>query len=268
VKTIHTISPLEKVLQSSGSKPMVFLCDDINYYACKYGKPNNLFNEYLAGAFCKTFNIPIPEFCFVNVLEEHLPKEISKTDFKYACFGSFYLEGALDINDSYITWGNNIIDKIINKNDLLKIGLFDLWLGNEDRNHNNTNLLLNPIHGGYELTAIDHVAIFNTNLLFKTDLLVELTEDESILNTDLVNQFFKRGVKFNETLESIEKDFYICTSYCLKSLSKILAETPNDWKINIEEKEKIIRKSLFSKEWLQSTTKQFRLLLEKRLHKN
>lgn len=157
MKRLNTISTFEKKLKSRGSSPIVYLCEDINYYACKYGKPNNLFNEYLAASFCKIWEIPVPDFSFVNVADEHIPQGHPKSDFSYPCFGSFYLEHAMEVSDFLNTWeGKNYeIDKIFNKTDLLKIGLFDLWLSNEDRNHNNANLLINPTSDGYQIVAID-----------------------------------------------------------------------------------------------------------------
>ncbi len=267
MKSINVISPFEKKLKSSGSAPIVFMCDDINYYACKYGKPNDLFNEYLGASFCKIWEIPVPDFSFVNVEQEYVPSGIPKANFAYPCFGSFYLEHAMDVNDFLHTWEGNYyeIDKIFNKVDLLKIGLFDLWLSNEDRNHNNANLLINPTIDGYQLVAIDHVTIFNTSTL--NHGLVQLSENESILNTKLCNILIKRGAKLNQTLLELEENFYLCVKECSKKFAKILNEVPNEWNIDIVEREKLIRKNLFDDTWTNQTVSHFRTILESSLDK-
>lgn len=244
------------------------MCNDLNYYACKYGKPNNLFNEYLAASFCKIWGIPVPDFSFVKVEDGHIPEGYPKADFSYPCFGSFYLEYALDANEFLNTWKgkNNEIEKIFNKADLLKIGLFDLWLSNEDRNHNNHNLLINPTVEGYQIVAIDHVTIFNTNSLnYKLE---QLTENESIIDTVFCNMLFKRGVKLNEMLTELEENFYLCVKECSEKFTKILKEVPNEWNIDVVEREKRIRESLFDEVWSRQTMSYFRTVLESSLDKN
>jgi hypothetical protein len=268
LKHLNTISTFEKKLTTKGSSPIVFWCDDFNYYACKYGKPNNLFNEYLAASFCKIWDIPVPDFSFVTVKEEHIPVGHPKADFSYPCFGSYYLEHALDAGEFLNTWeGKNYdLDKIFNKSDLLKIGLFDLWLSNEDRNHNNNNLLINPIPEGFQIVAIDHVTIFNTNSLnYKLE---QLTENDSIMKTKFCNLLFKRGIKLTETLEELEENFYLCIKECSKKFTKILSEVPNEWKIDVVEREKLIRKNLFDDAWTRQTISYFRAVLESSLDKN
>lgn len=267
MKQVKTISTFEKKLATKGSSPIVFWCDDFHYYACKYGKPNHLFNEYLAASFCKIWKIPVPDFALVTVKEEHIPEGYAKADFSYPCFGSYYLEHAWDSGEFLNTWeGKNYdLEKISNPIDLLKIALFDLWLSNEDRNHNNNNLLINPHDEGFEIVAIDHVTIFNTNSLnFKLE---QLTENESIMNTKLCNMLFKRGVKLTETLKDLEKNFYLCTKGCSKNFSKILNEMPREWGIDFAEREKLISENLFADTWIKETMSYFRTVLESSLDK-
>lgn len=171
----------------------------------------------------------------------------------------------MDAGEFLNTWeGKNYeLDKIINKSDLLKIGLFDIWLSNEDRNHNNYNLLINPTQEGYQIVAIDHVTIFNTNSL--NYRLEQITEDESIMNTKFCNLMFKRGPKLTETLSGLEENFYLCTKECAKNFSKILSEIPIGWRIDISEREKLIRKNLFDDAWTKKTISYFRTVIENSL---
>jgi hypothetical protein len=267
LKTLYSISAIEKVLNSSGSKPVVVWCNDINYYVCKYGKVNDLLNEYLGASFCRIWNIPVPDFYFVKVKPEHIPDGFSKRQFDTTCYGCLYLEYAKDVNEYLTTWKTSSyeLNKITNKDDLLKIGLFDLWLSNEDRNHNNANLLINPTKTGYSIVAIDHVNIFNTSSLRHG--IYQLNEFESIISTDYVKLLFKRGDKLNDLTNSLEKFFYVCVRKCLKNLKVILSKVPQDWNIDVVNIEALLRNQLFSEEWKKQTIQSFRLFLEKQLLK-
>ena len=44
--------------------------------------------------------------------------------------------------------------RFANKNDVLKIALFDYWISNEDRNHNNYNLMLKMVKEEYPLWQV------------------------------------------------------------------------------------------------------------------
>ena len=267
LKTLHSISAIEKELTSSGSRPVVVWCNDLNYYACKYGRANDLFNEYIGASFCKIWGIPVPEFIFVNVKPEHIPTGLQKKSFEIPCYGCFYLEYAKDVNEYLTTWKTSgyELSKITNKEDLLKIGLFDIWLSNEDRNHNNANLLINPTDQGYKIVAIDHVNIFNTSSLKHG--IYQINEFESIISTDYVKLLFKRGEKLNDLTNNLEKIFYVCVKKCKKKLDAILADVPPDWNIDIENTAILIKNQLFSEEWIKQTIHSFRLFLETQLLK-
>ncbi len=228
---------------------------------------NDLLNEYLGASFCKIWGIPVPDFYFVTIKPEHVPQGFSKKLFSNTCYGCLYLEYAKDVNEYLTTWKSNSyeLNKISNKDDLLKIGLFDLWLSNEDRNHNNANLLINPTETGYKIVAIDHVNIFNTSSLKHG--IYQLNEFESIISTDYVKLLFKRGDKLNDLADSLEKIFYVCVNKCLKNLNSILSKIPPDWNIDIESTEMVLRNQLFNKQWKEQTILSFRLFLEKQLLK-
>lgn len=246
--------------------PAVVECDDLKDYVCKYGKVYDLLNEYLAYSFAENWNIPTPPFCFVNVKENHVPRNVSKNYFVYTCFATEYLEQAKDINDYLLTWKDspNLIKQISNKPDFLLIGLFDLWLCNEDRNHNNSNLLLNPVENSYIITAIDHVNIFNTNSLFEgfnnKNRLTELTDNESIINSNYTKMFFKQKDLTKELIEELIEKFYICVENCRQSFKSIVKNVPKDWNIE-EDRYELIASQIFNADWTQQTEQTFRLIL-------
>lgn len=86
--------------------------------------------------------------------------------------------------------------------------LFDLWVANEDRNHNNYNLLLNPTESGYCLMPIDHERCFNGSRTNIDRPLVLLTEDQSLVASPLVQLLF-RGIQ--DLKEKLKKSLQVVT---------------------------------------------------------
>lgn len=242
------------------SEPVRVLCEDFKHYICKFGKAHDLFNEFMAFKLGECWKLPTPDCANIIMVNEHIPTGISKARFKNSGFGSEYLPYAQEISKFFHTWENNQYDigRIINKDDFLKIGLFDLWISNEDRNHNNSNLLINPQQDGYYFIAIDHVNIFNTGTLDKG--LVCLGHNESILESDITPILFKNSEKTKTAIKSIEKLFPDYVDTCKSNLQNILGDIPKDWNIDIAEKEKQLQQ-LFNPDWLQEILKNFRLYI-------
>lgn len=264
---LSSISPIDKVLPSAGSSPVVVWADDLEFYVAKYGKPHDLFNELVGAAFARIWEIPVPATALIQVNPDHQPAGFSKKQFELPCYGSHYLQYAKDVNELLTTWQEkpHELNKIQNKEDLLKIGLFDIWVSNEDRNHNNTNLLLNPTDAGFQFVAIDHVNLFNSNSLEHG--VYHINEFESLISTDYVKMLFKRGTRLTALAEFLEEKFYLYTRKCLRDLPKILRQVPPEWKIDVSAKEELIRKQLGARIWLEETVYHFRLFLENQLTK-
>jgi hypothetical protein len=79
------------------------------------------------------------------------------------------------------------------KESFLKIGLFDIWMSNEDRHYENFNLLYNLKEKRY--VPIDHAMCFNSGNLDKAPSLIG--NNESILTSPFVNRFFYRPLQQN-----------------------------------------------------------------------
>lgn len=143
----------------------------------------------------------------------------------------------------------------------MKIALFDIWISNEDRNHNNFNLLLyGSSENLYFFYAIDHVNIFNTSFLDYG--IAEITEDDSIINTDLAKILFGKSRKLTETVNNVIENFYLCTEKCQNNLDEILDLVPDSWNINKEQIRDRIINNLFSKEWKAQCEANFRAFVQ------
>jgi hypothetical protein len=242
------------------SRPLLVYGDDFHHYIAKFGRPYDLLNEMIAAVFCGLWGIRVPSPALFRLLPEHIPERHDKRQFEQLGFGSKYLEHAQELTNLISTWQQNQYDlgRIVNKVDLLRIGLFDLWLANEDRNHNNANLLIQPEHDGFYLVAIDHVNIFNTNSLHLG--VHQLTEEDSILVSPHIPLFFKNDEKLLAAVSALENQFPGAVNECYECLPSLLQEMPAEWGIDIAQ-QKLQMEPIFSADWIAETIRNFRLYI-------
>jgi hypothetical protein len=255
MQLLQTIEEIHKVFDTQGSSPLLVTCEDFRDWVCKYDRfPKYLFNELIASEFAKLWDIKTPETSFIKVKPEHVPNDkfpqLQLIWFEKECFGSLYLENSKEIDHSIVSMfeDKSFRSKISDKTDFLKIALFDIWMANEDRNYNNFNLLLyiSPEKLNF-FYAIDHVNIFNTSFLDYG--IAELTEDDSIIKTDLAKILFGKNKKLTDIVNNLVEKFYLCTENCQNKLDEILDLVPESWNINKEQIRDRIIQNLFSDEW-------------------
>lgn len=264
MKKLKSIQEIHKLYTTSGSSPILVTCDDFNEWVCKYDRQtNNLFNELISSEFAKIWKINTPESALVLVNKEHVPlakyPALHPHLFNKECFGTKLLENSIDVNLSAIPLFKepSFINKIQNKSDFLKIALFDIWLSNEDRHYNNNNLLIHSNSNNFKFFfAIDHVCIFNSSTLHIG--LTELTEDDTIINTDIAALLFKDKKKLTAIVDNLDRILYLCTKVCEEKLDEILELVPLSWGIDIDLMRENIKKNLFSNHWKQSCITTFR----------
>ncbi len=254
MQTLQTIEEIHKVFPTAGSSPLLVTCDDFQDWVCKYDKsPKNLLNELIAKKFADIWSLKTPDVAFIKVKKEHVPTDkfkIAHHLFDKECFGSLYLDPSKEIDLSLIPLFKDQIftDKLGNKNDFLKIALFDIWLANEDRNHNNFNILLYADANKFNFFyAIDHVSIFNSSFLDYG--ITEITEDDSIIKTEIAKILFCNKRDLSQIVDNLVENFYICTAECKNKLDEILDFVPLSWEINKKEVKDKITQNLFVPEW-------------------
>lgn len=268
MKELQTIEEIHKIFDTQGSSPLLVTCDDFNDWVCKYDRfPQYLFNELIASKFAVIFDIKTPETAFIRVKEEHIPREkypqLQLGWFEKICFGSLYLENSKEIDSTAVSMfeEKSMQNKIADKTDFLKIALFDIWIANEDRNHNNFNLLLyaSPTRMNF-FYAIDHVNIFNSSFLAYGA--AEITEDESILKTDLAKILFGKTRNLTKIVDNLVENFYLCTKECENQLDEILNLVPESWNIDRDMIRTRIVENLFTEEWKQQCETNFRQFIQ------
>jgi len=188
---------------------------------------------------------------------------LTPNHFAKECFGSKLIEDSEDVNASLMSSfkDKNYRKKIINKSDLLKIALFDIWLCNDDRNFGNNNLLIKTDNqNNKHFYVIDHTTLFNTSHLERE--LAELTEDDSILNTDMAKLLLSNLKKLTEIVDNLIDSFYLCTKLCEDNLDDILAKTPVSWDIDIPNITERMKVELFTEDWKKRCEINFRTLVQ------
>jgi len=263
---ISSISTINDVY-STGGKPFVILGEDLRSYVCKYvnGTPAyKLFKEYLAANLLRLWDIDTPEDVILQVSPYHIVDSeyshlLNPIDYNIPCFATVSLDNAKDIERYFVSFKNKYHDKnkIVNQANLLKIGLFDLWVANEDRNFNNYNLLLDPEKDNeFRIHAIDHEYIFNSNNLNHD--LYQLTEDESLLTSDVCRAMFRGSRKLKGYSEQFIEEFPTYLEACRNNLGQLMESVPDLWKIDKNSTRHYIENQLFNEQWQRDTIANFR----------
>lgn len=262
MKRLKSIQPILKKYDTQGSSPILVMANDLKQWVCKYRNVNQLFNELLSYQFAKIWQINIPECALIEIdYKKHIEllknkRGLERQFFERECFGSLFLQNAIDVNKT-ILMDKDIVRRIKNKNDLLKIALFDIWLCNEDRTTNNYNLLLQAVKGGYSiLYIIDNTEIFNSSMAYSQSMEL-ITQDDSILNSKLATFIFKNNTETVTEVNALLKEFTVFTKNCQDHLQSILSQVPEKWYINLQSYETKIN-TIFTEDWLKICTHTFR----------
>lgn len=268
---LHSIEPIQKVYQTQ-REPVLVRCNDWRYYVCKHSKNapcDSLFNEFLAARFLAIWGIYSLSPSFITINEEHLPAkfysgQLQPASLKHTLIGFPFIHDQKEVTllESGFKENNLERKRIVNPDELIQIAMFDLWLGNDDRNWNNYNLFLESKTDGYHFIPIDHETIFNGNSLQYEQCIQ--TEQDSLIYTPLFESVVSKSLIRSKLHESVtvRKDFYLCVANCRNELDKILEEIPHDWNISIATKRELIQKNIFSSEWQDEVFRNFLIFLK------
>lgn len=220
------------------TNPYIVELDNKKKYVAKFpGNPEGdraLINEYVCAELAKLFELPIPnyELVTINDIEKFQQKLPNIEMVNGTIFCSERMEKAEPIPDYYI------LTKVKNKEDVLKTLIFDIIIGNDDRNPG--NFLVNFKNQSFVI--IDHSHVFNKGVLWDAKSLEELIDAKIDINNMQKKSFeisilMLNNIDYENTLEKYREKI---KSLREKDIENIINKIPQDWKISAEEKRKLI----------------------------
>jgi hypothetical protein len=158
IPVVNTQLLIEEV-KTDGHSPMYFLCDDGNYYYCKYRTQfkreelDCLVYEIVCQFLLKRLQIPTPDIALAVIEKDSYDRKKLHKNKLYVHPGIICFASKEAANTALVMGIQSIskkteANKFENIYDLLKIAMFDLWVENDDRgkgSKENYNLLLQTI---------------------------------------------------------------------------------------------------------------------------
>ena len=250
VKPIEHITALSfrEEINTSGSSPIKVIGSDYNMYVVKNSKSKNpstdIINELLSHYFLNIWEVPNPEIALIKINPVHLLKEYSDFHkphyYNNEVFASKWINNAID--SSGIFEINNMRDYIQYDNPevIFKIGLFDIWVENDDRRPTNNNLLIGMFEGKQHIIPIDHSFIFGSMNYTSLDPKNFSPIDNDSIFVSSLGASLKRFKKKDKKWRPIDREyFYLCVENCKKEFSNIVANIPPSWGFTEEHNSKL-----------------------------
>lgn len=232
---------LEKVINCMGNgatNPHLVVCSDGKKYVAKFpGNPDGtrvLINEYVCSSIARKLMLPIPRFELADAsnIGKHTDFLTGVDLIPGTAFCSEYLE-KVTIANSY-----DIIFHTSNKNDAIKILIFDIIINNNDRNPGNLLVDLK----NQSLIMIDHSHVFeyealwtagNLDSLKNQPICVKKMNQGSLNNLWQIvnsNDYNLEIIEFSRKVSELKKEYF----------EELVNSIPADWQITNEEKKSLV----------------------------
>lgn len=234
---LKAISLREEIL-TDGNSPIKVIANDYKLYVVKNSKSKNpatdIINEVLCYYLLHLWQLPVAEAAIIDIDPEQLLTEYTNNHRKHyynkPVFASKWIEGALETNQFFEIQGRVELRSFTNPFDLFRIGLFDIWVENDDRKPTNHNLILRPGADGYGIIPIDHSFVFST-LAYKdlNPAMFYPIANENILVSDLAHSLLKFKRERKDEAENDREQFYLCIERCKNSFPQIVSKLPVIW---------------------------------------
>lgn len=172
---MHQATSLQLIeeIQTDGHSPAKFLCDDGKVYYVKY-RSGNSFKQYeinclvfelVCTRLLQELRIPTPELAFITIDGNSISEGQLKINKRYLRdriigLGSREIIGADILTQIEIIKDKREFNTLLNPADLIRIGIFDMWVDNRDRREDNYNILIRELDDKQEFIAIDHAFCF------------------------------------------------------------------------------------------------------------
>ena len=202
-----------------------------------------LFNEYLCYRLAILLDIPMPRsgICVLDASSEIQDNELANANNYGKAFFSEYMPKVTKLLPT-------IISKMKNKEDFVKILLFDHIIFNTDRNPG--NLLVRFCKDDISLKVIDHTHVFINQAIWDATCLRRAIDENDLLskrvledNSYLYEMFFHN---FSVTKEMMEKESLVFKSRISRDIiAELIDLVPDEWKPRKEDLDELINYILY-----------------------
>lgn len=223
----------------TSQNPLLVISEDFKIYYLKTPKSDNpeiyIIKEFICHFLLNCWSLKTPKIAALLVDPKSIAIQLSphhrSNYFSRTCFGSESLDKSFDFNTLLSLSSKYDYNKYKSPDDLLKLGLFDIWIENDDRKPTNPNLLIKDTGIGFDFYAIDHALTFSslefTDL--NPDLALGVSFKDSILYTDLAQNVYNHSTKsISNWFEQINTYFYLSISNSKSYFQKIIDSIPKD----------------------------------------
>jgi hypothetical protein len=262
IEPIQEITAIKilREMGTEGSSPLLVMDSNQNEYYAKttqlVAPRNEIINEIICGYALKCWDICVPEIYLIKIPfelveqfnnEKPISNRYTNNHFHNTLFfGSKKEDNVVDALDFLPGITKPQFKLFHQSQDLLKIGVFDLWVGNKDRKPTNPNLLLKATPVGFDFCAIDHTAAFAyiNNYLDIRDIMLTMDVSFSILGTQLarnVKQYLTQRI-----IRNLNQDILYGMDSFIRNYDTIVENVPNNW--GFSKKAKAHLKTLLSNE--------------------
>ncbi len=214
------------------TEPKFAILDDGKQVVAKLmnGPEGNLvlFNEYLCYRLAILVDIPMPVsgICIFDDTTIIQNPDIADSSNYGKAFYSEYIQKTTKLLPT-------IIEKIKNKNDFIKLILFDHIIFNSDRNAG--NLLVSFYSNDILLKVIDHTHVFVNQSIWDGNCLISAMAENDLLSTKVLEynkylyEMFFHNISI--TKESLENEASLFQKRINKNkIMQFIKDVPNEWK--------------------------------------
>lgn len=273
IRPINIITPLslQNEIHTDGNSPIKVIGSDYNLYAVKNSKNKNpstdIINEMLAHYFLTLWGIKTPDISLMKISSDMLLPEYSNFHrphyYNNEVFCSKWIPNSIDSSEIFQIGNKNDYQKFDNPEILFEIGLFDIWVENDDRKPTNHNLLIHLEDELQSFIPIDHSFIFGSvNYLDLDPNLFAPIDNENIfvskLGASLKQYIHRTQTNWSHTIEK----FYLCVEECRQNFDFIVAQIPLGWGFTQKHKQKLYE-FLFNEERNRKVYNEFQYKLRK-----
>ncbi|MBA3284840.1 MAG: hypothetical protein H0U27_07250 [Nitrosopumilus sp.] len=247
IKLINTIEAVKIVREvgTKGSSPLVVMDKMGNEYYTKTSTLNKPRSELINEVFCafalQLWKIEVPSIFLIKIpyylVERYNDENVKSISARYTkahfddtlFFGSANVGTTVEVLDFLPGITKPQFKKLYRPEDLLKIGVFDLWVGNKDRKPDNPNFLLIPVQSKIGFCAIDHTAAFVhiSNYQEVRDIMLRMERNFSILATPLAKDILQYLPQ--KDIEKLKNELQENIDRFNAHYDQLVDYVPNEW---------------------------------------